>query len=602
MPSLKIPGRRRTADGAPERERNLLSIYRPVLKGKTVSVLVMAASSFIAGISEGLLLVMVANIALAVGSQGADDALSASLGPFSDLNLTLRVSFVVALALGLIRFTFQMLAAHLAAKLTADLTQQIRAETFRDYAGASWAEQSRHEESDIQDLLLRHVNRQTASIGVLATAISSACTLVALLASAVLVDPIAAVLLCISGAILFIAIRPLSRIGKRVSLEGQAAGLAYGQRSLEAIHTSLEMRAFGVTDEVSDRLAKATAAEARPTYTTVLLRQAVTSLYQMVMILLLLGGLLGSYLFLDQKLGSLGAIVVILIRALTQSGALQNAYHLMADSAPYFEKLDEERQGFRDAVPRAGSVHITEPRHLVFDHLSYSYVPGVRALDNLSFEVSAGEAIGIIGPSGSGKSTLIQLLLRLRDPDSGHFRIDGIDACDIEQDDWFKSIALVPQESRLINGTVRDNIAFFRSITDDEVVRAAQRAHIHDEILAMPDGYDTALGSRGGALSGGQRQRISIARALARQPSILVLDEPTSALDMRSESLVHETLIQLKGSVTLFAIAHRLSTLNTCDRIIVMQDGKIQAFGARKELEQDSAFYRDALRLSKIRD
>jgi ABC-type multidrug transport system fused ATPase/permease subunit len=117
----------------------------------------------------------------------------------------------------------------------------------------------------------------------------------------------------------------------------------------------------------------------------------------------------------------------------------------------------------------------------------------------------------------------------------------------------------------------------------------------------MPDGYETVLGSRGGALSGGQRQRVAIARALVLRPSLMVLDEPTSALDMRSESLVHETFTQLKGDVTLFVIAHRLSTLNTCDRIMVMGEGRLQAFGSREELDRDNAFYRDALELSRIR-
>ena len=133
------------------------------------------------------------------------------------------------------------------------------------------------------------------------------------------------------------------------------------------------------------------------------------------------------------------------------------------------------------------------------------------------------------------------------------------------------------------------------------MIEAAKRAHVHDEITAMPDGYQTELGSRGGSLSGGQRQRVAIARALATRPQLLVLDEPTSALDMRSESLVHETLTALQGSVTMLIIAHRLSTLNTCDRIMVFDQGVMQSFGERAELESGNEFYREALALSKLR-
>jgi ABC-type multidrug transport system fused ATPase/permease subunit len=584
------------------RERSLWATYQPLFQGQGPRLLAISVLSFLAGIAEGLLLVMVANIALTIGSTSSGSGtIEASLGPLSDLELSLRTSFVVALVLALLRFSLQMLSSHVSATVTAELTAAMRADTFRDYARASWAEQASHPESDIQDLLLRHVNRVTGSIGLMANTVSYICTLAALIVSAILIDPVSAVLLAVSGGVLFIAIRPLTDVAKRVSRRAQDAGLAYSQRSLEAIGTSLEVRAFGVTEPVTQRLADATAAEIRPTYTGMILRQLVTSLYQGATILLLLGGLFATYTFLDQPLASLGAIVVILVRALNQTSAIQGAYHGIGEAAPYLERLDAERQKFRDAAPSSGDVRITAPGRLRFHDVSYDYTPGISALTDVTFEVEFGEAIGIIGPSGSGKSTLIQLLLRLREPTSGQFLIDDTDAGEVASDDWFDTVALVPQDSRVINGTVRENIAFYREATEEQIISAAKRAHIHDEILAMPDGYDTDLGNRGGAVSGGQRQRISIARALLRKPSILVLDEPTSALDMRSEALVHETFTDLKGSVTIFAIAHRLSTLNTCDRIMVMQDGRLQAFGARQELEANSDFYRDAMRLSKIR-
>ncbi|MFN7149503.1 MAG: ATP-binding cassette domain-containing protein, partial [Microthrixaceae bacterium] len=237
-----------------------------------------------------------------------------------------------------------------------------------------------------------------------------------------------------------------------------------------------------------------------------------------------------------------------------------------------------------------------------FQDVSYSYDGRVDALSGVSFDVAVGEAVGLIGPSGSGKSTLIQMLLRLRHPATGTYLVDGVDVAEIDEDSWFSQIAFVPQDSRVFDDTIAENIRFFRDgVSRADIEAAARRAHVHDEIVAMPDGYDTVLGSRGGSLSGGQRQRVAIARALVTDPSMLVLDEPTSALDMRSESLVHETLSELKGSVTLFVIAHRLSTLNTCDRIMVMGDGRLQAFGDRSALEADNDFYREALRLSAIR-
>lgn len=327
-----------------------------------------------------------------------------------------------------------------------------------------------------------------------------------------------------------------------------------------------------------------------------------TSLYQFTTILLLLGGLFAVYSVIDRPLASLGAIVIILVRALYQTGALQNMYHSLTETIPYVHRLNTDRATLRASSPSSGDLSIAEPNTLRFDDVSYSYEAGRPALRNVSFDVNQGEAIGLIGPSGSGKSTLIQLILRLRQPDTGRYLLDGVDASEIDDNSWFRQIALVPQESRLLDDTIAANIAFYRSpVTQEQIEAAARRAHIHDDIMALPDGYDTVLGTRGGALSGGQRQRVCIARALLRSPAILVLDEPTSALDMRSESLVHETFTELKGRVTIFAIAHRLSTLNTCDRIMVMEEGRLEAFGTREELQRQSEFYQDAIARSQIR-
>jgi ABC-type multidrug transport system fused ATPase/permease subunit len=584
-------------------DRSLWKVYRPLFADKVGALVGMAASSFVAGITEAGMLVVVAAIALSIGSKGADgdSQLAGTLGPFGKLDLTLGTAFAVAIVLGVARFLSQMVSAHLAARVTSDLTISARAGTLTDFSNASWAEQSRRNQADIQDLLIRHVNRTGSAMGTLATAISTVFTLSALLVSAVLVDPISAVLLAIAGGLLFVMVRPLTGIAKEVSKRQQQAGLEYGSRSLEAIEMSLEIRSFGVTEQVNDQLAEATAREAKPIYQAVVLRQLVTSLYQLITIAILLAGLFAVDAFLDRELASLGAIVIILIRALNQAGTLQGSYHSMAETAPYVERLQDERERFRQEIPAQGDVSLATPKHLVFDHVSYGYESDRLAIRDLSFEVAAGEAIGIIGPSGSGKSTLTQVLLRLRDPSEGAYRIDGVDASEFADDAWFSQIAFVPQDSHVIDDTIAANIAFYRDATREDIIKAAQRAHVHNEIMAMPQGYDTPLGSRGGALSGGQRQRISIARALLRRPAILVLDEPTSALDMRSESLVHETFTELREDVTIFVIAHRLSTLNTCDRIMVMNEGRLQAFGTRAELEADSEFYRDVLELSQLR-
>jgi ATP-binding cassette, subfamily B, bacterial len=234
--------------------------------------------------------------------------------------------------------------------------------------------------------------------------------------------------------------------------------------------------------------------------------------------------------------------------------------------------------------------------------VSFAYVPGTPVLRSLSFQVEPGEAVGIVGPSGSGKSTLVQLLLRLRHPSDGRLLVDGIPADEISIDSWYRRVAFVPQEPRLFRGTVSENIRFFRQdLAPDAIERAAKLAYLHDDVMDWVDGYETDVGERGGSVSGGQRQRIVLARALAEEPDVLILDEPTSALDMKSESLVQDTLEGLKGRSTMFIIAHRLSTLNACDRIMVLSNGELQGFDTHDELRRSNPFFAEAVALSQLR-
>ena len=219
---------------------------------------------------------------------------------------------------------------------------------------------------------------------------------------------------------------------------------------------------------------------------------------------------------------------------------------------------------------------------------------GRPVLSDISFEAHGSEAVGVIGPSGAGKSTLVQILLNLRTPDEGRYLINGVPVQQFRQDDWYARVAYVPQEPRLVHASVAENIRYFRDLDDDAVVRGAQLARIHEDIESWPNGYETIVGPRADAVSGGQQQRICLARALAAQPEILILDEPTSALDPRSEALIQESLTALKHKVTLFIIAHRMSTLDICDRVMVILDGHLDAFDTLALLAKTNPYYRSA--------
>ena len=232
------------------------------------------------------------------------------------------------------------------------------------------------------------------------------------------------------------------------------------------------------------------------------------------------------------------------------------------------------------------AVELTEVRGAVdVDHVSFAYTDETEVLHDVSLSVPAGETVALVGPSGGGKSTLCQLLPRFYDVDEGSIRIDGLDVRQVTQSSLRRAIGIVQQDVFLFADTIRENIRYGRpGASDEEVEAAAKRAEIYDDIMAMPDGFDTYVGERGTLLSGGQKQRVSIARIFLKDPPILILDEATSALDSVTEAKIQGAFDELSRGRTTLIIAHRLSTIRAADRILVIQNGRIAEEGSHRQL------------------
>jgi ATP-binding cassette subfamily B protein len=220
-----------------------------------------------------------------------------------------------------------------------------------------------------------------------------------------------------------------------------------------------------------------------------------------------------------------------------------------------------------------------------FRQVSFSYEGAQPALREISLAVSPGEMIGLCGPSGAGKSTFVNLICRFYDVTDGQILIDGIDIRDYDVKWLRRQIGLVLQERYLFHGTIAENIRYGKpDASEKEIITAARAANAHDFIVGFPDGYDTMVGERGQSLSGGERQRISIARAILHNPRILILDEATSSVDSETEKQIQQALDRLVEGRTTFAIAHRLSTLQAADRLVVLEKGKVVEQGVHSEL------------------
>ena len=405
------------------------------------------------------------------------------------------------------------------------------------------------------------------------------------------------VALALVGAIL----TPLRRrIRGRASLSAQA-GLEFANAVSELGSLGLEMQTFGVQRHIADRIDDLTLETTDTQRRVQVLTTSLSPVYMSLAYAAVLAGVGGLTVVGFDNLAVIGAVMLLMLRSLSYGQLLAAAAGSLAANAPFLDQVRSTVESYEAMPASAGKALPTEVTPLEARGVEFAYTPERLALSSATFRIDQGEVVGVIGPSGAGKSTLAQLLMGLREPTTGTLRVDGADLRDVDRNWWSSRVAFVAQDARLVTGTVAENIRFFREGLDDSaLVEAAKQANILADIEALPHAFDTHLGERGAQLSGGQRQRLSIARALAGRPGLLVLDEPTSALDGTSESLIRDTLSDLKGRVTVVIIAHRMSTLDMCDRIMVIEGGRITDFDPPAALYRNSSFFRNALAVAGI--
>ena len=318
--------------------------------------------------------------------------------------------------------------------------------------------------------------------------------------------------------------------------------------------------------------------------------------FQSIIFILAVVVLFVSLNFLKVSLPMLILFLFILVRITTPLRDLSSRRHELARLIPSFLKVDQILQGARDGQHIRNGTRVFESFHrdIVFDRVSYSYGPDNAALIDVSLPIKKNEMLALVGPSGGGKSTFVDLLIRMFDPDTGEIRIDGTDLRDFDIRSYHAKLGVVSQDIFLFNDTILNNIGYGSGpVSLEKAIEAAKMANAHEFIMELPENYQTVLLEKGVSLSGGQRQRIALARALYKDPEILILDEATSSLDTESEKVIQNSIKTIRHRYTIVAIAHRLSSIEGADRIVVIEKGRIVESGSHQELlERDSIYAR----------
>ena len=372
---------------------------------------------------------------------------------------------------------------------------------------------------------------------------------------------------------------------------------AFTQETLSGIFV---IKAFNNTDFVIDKYKDLTKEEFEQAYKTTKIKAKVSPINEVITtFMVLLVVLYGGYQILVTKkitsgdlisfVTALGLMHQPLKRLISKNNDLQDS---LPSADRVVEIFDEkvETDVFGEAIEFDEKI-----QDIKFENVNYKYEDSNEyVLKNINLDVKAGEIVAFVGKSGSGKTTLVNLLARFFNTDEGSVTVNGVNIKNIPLGIYRNKFAIVPQETFLFGGTIKENISFGKEVTDEEIITAAKMANAYNFIQEdLPNKFETEVGERGALLSGGQKQRIAIARALIKNPEIMILDEATSALDSESEKLVQEALDSLMEGRTTFVIAHRLSTIVRADKIVVMEDGEIKEMGTHSELIAMNGIYKN---------
>lgn len=563
----------------------LRDIYRSEPRGFVRMVLLSVLVSLSGGVSVLLLVPLLQCFDIQSGSRWA--VLNRFLPNVSgnvQLACILGVFVLAMVCKALLNRHVQLLHA----RLTQDYMTKLRLRLYKAVSQADWQHLIRFRRSDLLNLFHADCTRISNAAIQQVQGISLLMTAAVQIAIALVMNVPLTLFVLVSGGGFFLAFRPMMRRSKQCGQSIRSSALTFFAEIDDQISGMKEIRSYGIQQAQSERFRDA-AELYRANYLELTRLTALPAMiYTIGSAVLVALAFFFAQAFLSVSAGQLIVIVYIFSRLWPVYTSLQSILQNVMTAVPVYQAMEETEHTLSQSacIPQPETAPLTLHREIRLSDVSFAYEGAdVPLMEHLELSVPACRVTALVGRSGAGKSTLVDLITGFLTPSAGQIRIDDTPLTPERMDAWRKCISYVPQEPLLLNGTVRENILRFHpELTEEQLIRALQRAQAWDFVQRLPQGMDTFVGDRGVRLSGGERQRIVLARALASNPALLVLDEATASLDYENEYLIRQVLRNLDKHITVLLIAHRISTIRSADHIIVLENGKIRQQGSFAEL------------------
>ena len=479
------------------------------------------------------------------------------------------------------------------AKVAGRYEEDARKDLFSRTMRASWSFILNQKGGQLESIILYDIERATSILGLITGLILIFTTFLTYAFVAFSISAKTTLVIMIIGIILFLVYKPVFYGIRKLFQEVVKLQKESNHHVGESLSGAKAIKSAAVEDVVINKASDYFARLRKAKLSASIYKQSTVSLIEPLGFAVIAFLFIATYRSPSFSIASFAVIMYLIQRLFTYFRTAQNQIHSLNEAIPYLGAMLNYRKNVVDGKEIwSGDKRFSLNKEVEFRNVVFGYVENRDILSNLNFTIKKGDITGIIGASGAGKTTIVDLLLRLFRPKSGEILVDDVGLEEIDINDWRKNIGYVSQDIFLTNESIENNIRFYNEkMSQADVIAAAKAANIYETVQSFPEQFKTIAGERGVKLSGGQRQRIALARALARNPKLLILDEATSSIDNESERLIQESIQNLKGRATIIIIAHRPSTVMQADNLLVLKNGQIIEQGKPSDLLNNEISY-----------